>query len=404
MWFFKSLKSWSHLETCSILGRYSPLSRTLLPCRAWSQLLGVCWMWLHLRWRSIRADPSSCGLDEQPRMPRNHSFCTHSQPTPRRWDSPELLDGLPEDPGTTSGSTRWLDWFAIDCFPRRRVRGTGRSGTLSGGWLLWGLGLKCGNEMTQGGGMGNGLVGVHVLRMEFACRDFHAHSRPQAEHQSFPKFDCSLSLPTNRFQISRWWPLLCFSLSSCSAASKLWMFWNPGSVSHRSGGRSGKVHFLLNIFRRWCLMSLVDRPQRQQNTPPEGINLRTCPRLTIGSSLTSEESFLTVGWGCGVSDSPYHCSMCVCQMVISVFWIMWRLGLEITISAGTIVANWKHGGSSWIGAGKNSSMWSRISFINGHSHEIWKRDGVPKPHAQVMVPLRRRWRWSRSGDCKPTED
>ena len=183
----KVLKSWSHLETCSILGRYSPLSRTLLPCRAWSQLLGVCWMWLHLRWRSIRADPSSCGLDEQPRMPRNHSFCTHSQPTPRRWDSPELLDGLPEDPGTTSGSTRWLDWFAIDCFPRRRVRGTGRSGTLSGGWLLWGLGLKCGNEMTQGGGMGNGLVGVHVLRMEFACRDFHAHSRPQAEHQSFPE-------------------------------------------------------------------------------------------------------------------------------------------------------------------------------------------------------------------------
>ena len=42
-------------------------------------------------------------------------------------------------------------------------------------------------------------------------------------------------------------------------------------------------------------MSLVDRPQRQQNTPPEGISLRTCPRLTIGCSSTSRESWLTIG-------------------------------------------------------------------------------------------------------------
>jgi hypothetical protein len=41
------------------------------------------------------------------------------------------------------------------------------------------------------------------------------------------------------------------------------------------------VHTLLKILKRWCLISLVERPQRQQKTPPEGINLRTCPRLTI---------------------------------------------------------------------------------------------------------------------------
>ena len=79
---------------------------------------------------------------------------------------------------------------------------------------------------------------------------------------------------------------------------------------------------------------------------------------------------------------------------------MWRLGREMTISAGTIVANRKQGGSSWRGAGKNVSIGSRIYFIKGHSHEIWKIEGEPKPHAQVMVPLRR---WSRSGDCSPTD-
>lgn len=217
-------------------------------------------------------------------------------------------------------------------------------------WVVtMGIRIKCGSRVTQLGGAGNGWIGLHVLRMEFAWRDFHSHSWPHAEHQSFPKFDCSLSLPTNRFQMSRCWPLLCFSFSCCSAASKLWMFWNPGSVSHCScgrsgkvhallkifkrwclnglidwpqrqqktpGGRSGKVHTLLKILKRWCLISLVERPQRQQKTPPEGINLRICPRLTIGCSLLSVESGLTVGWGCGRSDSPYHCWMCVCQMVI----------------------------------------------------------------------------------------
>ena len=79
----------------------------------------------------------------------------------------------------------------------------------------------------------------------------------------------------------------------------------------------------------------------------------------------------------------------------------WRSALAIFIEVGTMVAIWKHGGSSCSGAGRTFIMGARMDSEREHTHDKWKMVGDPWPQAHFTEPGWRLCLWSRSGVCRP---